>query len=86
VVLKDLSTASKLNTDWPFLLNLRDRGRAAAAQWLADNYDDVGKRQTVDLRSEFLNSGSEMKVPVVPTKRGPGRIPGGKPPRPTRRK
>ncbi len=87
--LKDLSTASKLTTDWPFLLNLRDRGRAAAAQWLADNYDDVGKRQTVDLRAEFLNSGSEMKESVVPTKRGAGRasgrasgdIAGGKPAR-----
>jgi NTE family protein len=75
VVLKDLSTASKLNTDWAFLLNLRDRGRAAAAQWLADNYDDVGKRQTVDLRAEFLNSGSEMKESVIPTKpvRAPAR-------------
>ena len=50
----DLSVASKLNTDWTFLCDLRDRGRAAAAHWLEVNFDHVGYHSTVDLHSEFL--------------------------------
>ena len=60
--LADLSSASKVCTEWGFLTALRDRGRASAKQWLDRHYDDVGIRQTVDLRAEFLNSGSEMKA------------------------
>ncbi|MBL0125294.1 MAG: patatin-like phospholipase family protein [Betaproteobacteria bacterium] len=68
-VLADLSSASKLCTEWGFLTALRDRGREAAKQWLDQHYDDVGVRQTVDLRAEFLNSGSEMKArnPIAAT-------------------
>lgn len=68
-VLADLSSASKLCTEWGFLTTLRDRGREAAKQWLDQHYDDVGVRQTVDLRAEFLNSGSEMKArnPIAAT-------------------
>ena len=62
--LADLSSASKLCTDWNFLILLRDRGREAAKQWLQQNYESVGKRQTVDLRTEFLSSGSEMREPA----------------------
>ncbi len=61
--LSDLSSASKLCTEWGFLTTLRDRGRAMAKQWLDRNFDDVGVRQTVDLRAEFLTSGSEMQAP-----------------------
>ena len=60
--LADLSSASKVCTEWGFLTALRDRGRASAKQWLDRHFDDVGIRQTVDLRAEFLNSGSEMKA------------------------
>ena len=64
--LADLSAASKLCTDWSFLQTLRDRGREAASVWLAAHFEDIGIRQTVDLRAQFLNSGSEMRqVPVV---------------------
>ena len=59
--LADLSAASKLYTDWPFLEMLRDRGRDAAGAWLEKHFDDVGHRQTVDLHAQFLDSGSEMK-------------------------
>ena len=58
--LADLSAASKLCTDWSFLQTLRDRGRDAAGVWMERHFDDVGKRQTVDLRAQFLDSGSEM--------------------------
>jgi len=43
-----------MNTDWRFLCELRDRGRAAAAAWLERAYPHIGERSTVDLRREFL--------------------------------
>lgn len=52
--------ASKFNCDWNFLTDLRDRGRATAEQWLAEHYIHVGKRGTVDLRSEFLGGSSQI--------------------------
>ena len=52
--LRDLSAASKLNTDRRFLCDLRERGRAAAARWLETNFEHLGERSTVDLQSDFL--------------------------------
>lgn len=52
----NLGVASKLNTDWKFLCDLRDRGRAAAARWLETNFDHLGHHSTVDLHSEFLGA------------------------------
>jgi len=49
-----LSADTKISTDAGFLTGLRDIGRASAALWLRENHADVGKRSTVDLRSEFL--------------------------------
>jgi NTE family protein len=66
-VLGDLSAASKFFSEWDFLTMLRDRGRDYAHEWLEKNFHDVGKRSTVDLRAEFLNSGSEQ-APLQPTK------------------
>ena len=68
--LSDLSAASKLCTDWVFLQNLRDRGRAAASVWLERHFEDVGVRQTVDLHAQFLDSGSEMTT-IIPRKSTP---------------
>jgi NTE family protein len=56
-VLCDLSVASKFNTDWHFLLYLRDLGRDMAGQWLDANFESIGKVSTVDLRAEFLDMG-----------------------------
>jgi NTE family protein len=53
-VMCDLDVASKFNTDWDFLCELRDRGRAAAASWLEHAHDSIGERSTVDLRAEYL--------------------------------
>lgn len=53
-VLCDLSVASKFNTDWHFLLYLRDLGSEMADKWLKENFDSIGKRSTVDVRAEFL--------------------------------
>ncbi len=52
--MSDLSSASKMSSDWKFLTMLRDRGRALATQWLEHNFEHLGVRSTVDLRREFL--------------------------------
>jgi NTE family protein len=45
--------SSRLNTDWTFLQDLRDLGRAAAIEWLAGNYEALGVRATLDLRAAY---------------------------------
>ncbi len=47
--LKSFSASSKVNTEWPFLLNLRDIGRAAADEWLQRDAGNIGERPSVDL-------------------------------------
>lgn len=51
--LKPMQASSKLNAEWVFLTNLRDLGRRTAGEWLDRHYDDIGKRSTLDLRSEI---------------------------------
>ncbi|MEX0954217.1 MAG: patatin-like phospholipase family protein [Rhizobiaceae bacterium] len=53
---KHLSASSKANAEWAFLKYLRDLGRVAAQDWLAENYGDVGVRPTLDL-SDMLAPG-----------------------------
>jgi NTE family protein len=53
--MSDLSVATKLSSDWDFLTLLRDRGRAFAHQWLADHFQHLGVRSSVDLKKEFLS-------------------------------
>lgn len=48
-MMTDLSHSSKLNAEWAFLTMLRDEGRRAAAEFLADHGDDIGERSTADL-------------------------------------
>ena len=50
---KDLSASSKVNAEWAFLEYLRDLGRNAAEDWLADHFDAVGMRPTLDLSEEL---------------------------------
>jgi len=52
--LTGLGTDSKYQTSMPFLLDLHERGRAAADAWLATSLRDVGKRSSVDIRRTFL--------------------------------
>jgi NTE family protein len=52
--MSELGVSSKLNADWDFLRSLRDKGRRRAEQWLAEHFDSIGKRSSVDLRAEFL--------------------------------
>lgn len=49
--------ASKYDTRWRLLTELRDKGRAAADRWLAECARDIGtKRSSFDIRKEFLEA------------------------------
>lgn len=51
--LVDLSIASKFNVEWAFLTELKQRGRAIADAWLAENYEHIGKESSVNLRALY---------------------------------
>jgi len=51
--LADLSLSTKFNTEWSFLTDLKERGRAATDAWLADCGDCVGEKSSVDLKVGF---------------------------------
>jgi NTE family protein len=52
--MSELSVASKLNADWEFLTYLKDTGRAAAEDWIAANFNRLGKDSTIDLQATYL--------------------------------
>ena len=52
--MKGLGVSSKLNAEWPFLVYLKEIGRQAANDWLAQHFDAIGERSTVDIRAKFL--------------------------------
>ncbi|MCB9982845.1 MAG: patatin-like phospholipase family protein [Rhodospirillales bacterium] len=54
-VMRDLSAASKFNTDWGFLTALRDQGRIEGKKWLKTHFIDIGKRSSVDIPSDYLH-------------------------------
>ncbi|CAN5334097.1 patatin-like phospholipase family protein [soil metagenome] len=49
----DFSLESVFDSNWEFLLKLRDLGRNAAEVWLEKNYDSIGKKTSVDF-NEWL--------------------------------
>jgi NTE family protein len=53
-ITKDLAASSKMNMEWSFLTRLFELGRQRAATWLADNFDHVGAKTTVDLQAEYF--------------------------------
>jgi NTE family protein len=48
-IMSDLGYSSKLNAEWDFISMLHREGRRAAATFLSDNSDNIGKRSSVDL-------------------------------------
>jgi NTE family protein len=46
-----LGVRSKLDTSWRLLKQLFSVGRRQADAWLAENFDDIGKRSTLDLEA-----------------------------------
>lgn len=59
--LKPLGASSKLNAEWSFLTHLRDLGRETATAWLAQNYDSIGKKSTVNLTDVFSETGPQAR-------------------------
>jgi NTE family protein len=51
--LDEFTASSRLNARWEFFKHLKDLGRAAARQWLAENYQAVGRESTLDLRQAY---------------------------------
>lgn len=49
-----LSSASKNNADWDFLIYLRDQGRKCAGDWLAKYFAKLGVESTVDIDGTYL--------------------------------
>ncbi len=49
--LGDYEASSKRTAEWDFFVHLRDDGREAARSWLAQNYEAIGVRGTLDLQS-----------------------------------
>jgi len=62
----DFSVATKFDTSWRFLTELRDRGRETMAAWLDGNFHDLNVRDSVDLDAEFAGSvNSIFDVPMM---------------------
>jgi len=53
-LIRGLSWSSRLNSDWNFLLHLHEMGRMRADQWLAANFDRIGRESTVDLYQKYF--------------------------------
>ena len=51
-----LEASSKLNAEWEYLKYLFERGRGWAGAWLDDHYEDLGRRQTLDLDDLFADT------------------------------
>ena len=51
--LSSLSSSSKMNSEWGFLVYLRDIGRESAKAFLDEHYQSLGAKSTLDLRAEF---------------------------------
>jgi len=49
-----LSSTSKYNADWDFLIFLRDQGRKCAGDWLAKNFAKLGVESSVDIDQMYL--------------------------------
>lgn len=61
-----LGASSKLNAERAFLLHLRDIGRTVAEEWLAENYADIGKKSTFNVREMFKDTGLGYEIPARP--------------------
>lgn len=54
-MLADLPTSSKVNTEWRTLVDLKERGRRAAQDWLETHWRDIGQRESLDIDAETLS-------------------------------
>ena len=54
-----LGASSKMNAEWAFLTHLCDLGRDTAENWLSENFDQIGKKATVDISKLFQAIGPQ---------------------------
>ncbi len=52
--LSQLNYSSKMNTSWEFLLELKNKGRQIASNWLASDFKEVGLKSTFDVEEHFF--------------------------------
>jgi NTE family protein len=53
-----MGASSKMNSEWAFLVHLRDIGRAAADRWLKAHFDDIETKSTLDMSVMFDDFGA----------------------------
>ena len=63
-----LDASSKLNSEWAFLIHLRDLGRDHADRWLKANFDKIEVESTLNLRDMFDDFGAPHRANVVELK------------------
>lgn len=61
---QDLSASSKLNAEWGYLEMLFARGRIWAEQWLAEHFDDLGRRSSFQMEHMFADG--ELPPAITP--------------------
>jgi NTE family protein len=61
VEVEELVASSKLNAEWSYLQLLFEKGRGWADLWLAENFDNIGNRSTLDLDS--LQGDAHLPLP-----------------------
>ncbi len=54
--MSQLGASSKFNIDWDFLNILKTKGREAASKWIEVNYDNIGKKTTMDLSNWHIET------------------------------
>lgn len=63
-----LDASSKVNSEWAFLVHLRDLGREHAERWLDANFDKIEQESTLDLRELFGEFGAPHRTNTVELK------------------
>jgi len=59
--LEGYGAQTKFDVSWTFLTTLRDLGRAAARAWLADNFESIGERSTLDVARALRKPGASRE-------------------------
>jgi len=56
--LESYGAETKLDSSWTLLTTLRDLGRESAKAWLAENFDAIGERSTLDVARTLRKPGA----------------------------
>ena len=68
--LEGFDAATKLDVSWPFLVELRDLGRADAKAWLEANFDAIGVKGTLDVDRALQRDPAKEPVKGGPAVQG----------------